>query len=74
MKSGSLFCKELYREISTINKTGTLQSANAQSQNTTQFQMTTVSIYLDENYTITELTNTTMVSNIETISIDFTFI
>ena len=36
-----------------------LQSANAQSPNTTQFQMTTVSIYLDENYTLTELTNTT---------------
>ena len=36
-----------------------LQSANAQPQNTTQFQMTSVSIYLDENYTITELTNTT---------------
>lgn len=74
MKSRSFFCKELYREISTNNKTGTLQSANAQSQNTTQFQMATVSIYLDENYTITELTNTTMLSNIKTISIDFTFI
>jgi hypothetical protein len=36
-----------------------LQSANAQSQNTTQFQMTSVSIYLDENNTIKELTNTT---------------
>lgn len=36
-----------------------LQSANAQPLNTTQFQMTTVSIYLDENNTITELTNTT---------------
>lgn len=74
MKSRSFFCKELYREISTNNKTGTLQSANAQSQNTTQFQMATVSIYLDENYTITELTNITMLSNIKTISIDFTFI
>jgi hypothetical protein len=43
-----------------------LQSANAQPQNTTQFQMTTVSIYLDENYKIKELTNTTKtVQNID---------
>jgi putative cell wall-binding protein len=36
-----------------------LQSASAQSKNTTQFQVSTVSVYLDENFAIKKLVNTT---------------
>lgn len=45
-----------------------LQSANAQSENTTKFKVTTLSVFLGQNNTIQEITNTTqIVQNVEEV-------